>query len=170
MRLVGNRWRPPLWYLRESWPRPQLLHCRWRIKDHLVLGVSASLFCFLVLVSHHGEGRLRALSAGSFDFSWLSLQRLLHSCLVPCYVCKRVSSSVFPMFVLLSVSGSQSVAPRSASLAPGNRLEIRILGSTLDLLNLKLVVRPRGWGYNKAPQWFGCTPGFGNCSSRMVSV
>lgn len=168
---LGNRWRLPLWFMRESWSRPQLLHCRWRIKDHFLLGVSSTVCsASLVLVSHHGEGGLSALSAGSFDFSQLSLQRLLHSCLVPCYVCKRVSSSVFPMFVLLSVSGSQSVAPRSASLAPGNRLEIRILGSILDLLNLKLVVKPRSRCYNKPPQWFGCTPGFRNCSSRMVSV
>lgn len=170
MRLVGNRWRPPLWYLRESWPRPQLLHCRWRIKDHFVLGVSASLFCFFGSGISSWRRGATCTQCRLIDFSWLSLQRLLHSCLVPCYVCKRVSSSVFPIFVLLSVCGSQRVAPRSASLAPGNRLEIRILGSTLDLLNLKLVVRPRGWGYNKAPQWFGCTPGFGNCSSGMVSV
>lgn len=53
------------------------------------------------------------------DFSLLSLQGLLHSCLVPCYVCKQVTSSVFPKFVFLWVSSSQSAALGSASLDLG---------------------------------------------------
>lgn len=44
-------------------------------------------------------------------------------------------------FQCLCYSGSVvlKVAPRSASVASGKGLEIEILGSTLDLLNLKLV-------------------------------
>lgn len=73
------------------------------------------------------------------DFRLLSLQGLLHSCLVPCYVCKQVTSSVFPKFVFLWVSSLVQTLDQHPQI--WERLEIQIFGSTLNSLNLKLVVK-----------------------------
>lgn len=146
----------------------QLLHCWLGIKDSFFHGL-LSFWC--PGMSHYGEERRRALSPDSCDLSLHCLQELLHSCLASCYVSKQVSCSVFPMSVLLWVSRSRSVAPGSASSASGNMLEIQILESIPDLLNLKLVVIPCNLCCNKPLQWFKCIPEFENhCSRSGISI
>lgn len=86
-------------------------------------------------MSLYGEENLSACSPGSFDFSLLSLQGLLHSCLAPCYVCKQVSS--LNCFSKVCVTLSQwlwKCGPWISIIRSGNGLEVQILGSTPDLL------------------------------------